>query len=63
MTDQPNIPAPKLYWKVTNPDGSIDKEGFALPVIAGAKAAQGKDQPQQDKAQDAPEGAVGNEPN
>jgi hypothetical protein len=51
MTDQPTLPTPSLYWKVTDADGNIIQDGYALPVAAGAAAVQGKDEP----AQDAPE--------
>jgi hypothetical protein len=46
MADLPELPVPRLYWKVTDPDGTIVQEGYATPFAAGAKAVQGKDQPQ-----------------
>lgn len=55
MADQPNdglqLPVPRLYWKVTDADGRIVEEGYAMPSAAGAKAGQGKDQPQAETPQ------------
>ena len=54
MTDQPNdggLPLPRIYWKVTDPDGTIVQEGYSTPAGARAAGLQGKDQ----SAQDAPE--------
>ena len=52
MSDQPTpppgTPPGSLYWKVTNPDGTIDKDGWATPITSGTGAGQGQDVPSED---------------
>lgn len=43
MNDNPILKAPVLYWRVTNPDGTIAQEGFTVTSLAKATSLTSPD--------------------